>query len=65
MSKTIFEVIKILSKKVLGYLLFYIDDPKKRKEAFLLLNKQAKEKPVSLAGQHRRQTLFDDVRAVV
>jgi hypothetical protein len=64
MSKTIFEVIKILSKKVLGYLLFYIDDPKKRKEAFHLLNKQ-KEKPVSLTGHHRRQTLFDDVRAVV
>jgi len=57
--------IKLITQKVLGYLLFYIDDPKKRKEAFLLLNKQAKEKPVSLAGHHRQQTLFDDVRAVV
>ena len=55
--------IKLITQKVLGYLLFYIDDPKKRKEAFHLLNKQAKEKPVQ--AHRRQQTLFDDVRAVV
>jgi len=54
--------IKVLSQKVLGYLLFYVEDVGKRKQAYEILN-QKKEKPVQA---HRQQlTIFDIQRVVV
>ncbi|HRW35479.1 MAG TPA: hypothetical protein P5107_10535 [Thermotogota bacterium] len=58
--------IRVLSTRVLGYLLFYMDDPEKRKEAYEVFNHKKKRKPVTLAGQYGQQTLFNmDRRAVV
>lgn len=55
MQKFLKRWIKVINQKILGYLLFYIEDVGKRKEAFQMLDKRAKEKPVSFAGQHRRR----------
>lgn len=57
--------LNLIRLKLLGYLLFFMDDVGKRQEAFKMLNKQAKEKPVSLAGHHRRLAGYNEIQRQV
>jgi hypothetical protein len=57
----------LISQKVMGYLLFFMDDVGKRKEAYRALDRQ-KEKPVTFAGGNgQRKRLINnlDGKAVV
>ena len=63
MQKFLKRWIKVINQKILGYILFYIEDVGKRKEAFRLLNKSVKEKPVRTHRQ--RYTSLDDGRQAV